>query len=83
VVGNDLRFAGVEGERTPMVRFINWYMRHFHRAAWNDASLSQVFLRVVNLVAPPPSLLHPAVVLRVLAGNLRGRRKGERTLIYR
>ncbi len=33
------------------------------------------FLTVGNLLAPPPSVMHPRVALRVLWGNLRSRPK--------
>ena len=39
-------------------------------AARHDAVLGNAFLQVANLQAPPPSLLHPAVVMRVIWGNL-------------
>jgi 2-polyprenyl-6-methoxyphenol hydroxylase-like FAD-dependent oxidoreductase len=69
-VGNDLRFPEIAGPRTAMTRFITWYLGKLHRAAHHDAALSIVFLKVVNLLEPPPSLLRPGVVWRVLRGNL-------------
>ncbi len=69
-VGNDLRFPQVEGRRSTMTRFINWYIGKLHRAAHHDATLSFAFLKVANLIAPPPSILHPRIVWRVLRGNL-------------
>jgi 2-polyprenyl-6-methoxyphenol hydroxylase-like FAD-dependent oxidoreductase len=70
-VGNDLRFPEVEGPRSPMTRFINWYLEKLHHAAHRDSAVSVAFLKVVNLVAPPPSVLRPGIVWRVLRGNLR------------
>ncbi|HEY8491058.1 MAG TPA: monooxygenase [Dehalococcoidia bacterium] len=70
-VGGDLRIPEVEGKRTPMVRFINWYVDRVHVAARHDPVVARAFQRVSNLVAPPPSLLRPGVALRVLRGNLR------------
>jgi hypothetical protein len=49
---------------------MSWYIGKLHIAAHNDAALSVVFLEVVNMMAPPPRLLHPRVALRVLRGNL-------------
>ena len=69
-VGNDLRFPEIEGPRNAMTNFINWYIGKLHHAAQQDAALSVAFLRVVNLLQPPPSLLHPRVVWRVVRGNL-------------
>ena len=46
-------------------------------AARYDAKLATAFLEVANLEAPPTRLLQPAVVMRVIRGNL-GRRIGGR-----
>ena len=75
-VGNDLRHPQVQGPRSAKVRFINWYIGKLHIAARHNAALATAFLRVANLEAPPPSLLSPANVWRVICGNLsrRGRR---------
>ena len=54
-----------------MVRFINWYIGKLHTAAQHDEQLTNAFLRVANLVAPPPTLLSPSVAWRVLRGNLK------------
>lgn len=69
-VGNDLRYPHVEGPRTMMGRFVNWYISKLHIAAHHDAAVSMAFLRVVNMIDPPPSLLRPRTALRVLRGNL-------------
>ena len=69
-VGNDLRHPQVQGPRPPKVRFINWYIGKLHLAARHDAVLATAFLRVANLEAPPAQLLHPAIVMRVIRGNL-------------
>jgi 2-polyprenyl-6-methoxyphenol hydroxylase-like FAD-dependent oxidoreductase len=69
-VGNDLRHPSVQGPRPAMVRFINWYIGKLHVAAQHDEKLANAFLRVANLVAPPPTLLQPSVAWRVLRGNL-------------
>jgi 2-polyprenyl-6-methoxyphenol hydroxylase-like FAD-dependent oxidoreductase len=73
-VGNDLRHPQVQGPRPAKVRFINWYIGKLHQAAETDSVLAAAFLRVANLEAQPLSLLHPAIVLRVVSGNLRHRR---------
>lgn len=70
-VGNDLRFPEVEGPRSPMTRFINWYLVKLHHAAHRDPVVSVAFLKVVNMVAPPPSVMQPGIAWRVLLGNLR------------
>ena len=70
-VGADLRIPGTVGPRSKAGDFINWYLSKLHRAAHRDPALSLAFLKVTNLVAPPPSVLHPRIALRVLMGNLR------------
>jgi 2-polyprenyl-6-methoxyphenol hydroxylase-like FAD-dependent oxidoreductase len=72
-VGNDLRHPQVAGPRSARIRFINWYVGKLHLAARHDAHLSDAFLQVANLQAPPQRLLLPAIVLRVLWQNLRQR----------
>jgi hypothetical protein len=69
-VGNDLRHPQVAGPRSPKVRFINWYIGKLHMAARHDAKLATAFLEVANLESPPTKLLNPAIVLRVIRGNL-------------
>ncbi|MDI1263822.1 MAG: monooxygenase, partial [bacterium] len=69
-VGNDLRHPNVVGARPPKVRFINWYIGKLHMAARHDARLAIAFLEVANLEAPPTRLLSPAIVMRVIRGNL-------------
>ena len=64
-VGNDLRHPLVKGARAPKLRFINWYIGKLHLAAMHDSTLTTAFLKVVNLMAPPHSLLHPAIAWRV------------------
>lgn len=70
-VSNDLRFPEIEGPRSAMTRFVNWYLGKLHRAAHHDANLSVAFLKVVNLLEPPPSVMRPGLMWRVLRGNLR------------
>nr|WP_238812935.1 monooxygenase [Paraburkholderia sp. SG-MS1] len=70
-VGNDLRHPLVEGARPLMLRFINWYIGKLHLAATRDSTLATSFLKVVNLMMPPSSLLSPAVAMRVWQGNRR------------
>lgn len=69
-VGNDLQLPHVLTPMTPMNRFVNWYIGKLHIAARNDAELSVAFLRVVNMIDPPTSLLNPRMALRILRGNM-------------
>jgi 2-polyprenyl-6-methoxyphenol hydroxylase-like FAD-dependent oxidoreductase len=70
VVGNDLRMPETKGRRSLKVSFTNWYISKLHRAAHRDPAAAEAFLRVANLLMPPPSILHPNIVLRVLKGSL-------------
>jgi 2-polyprenyl-6-methoxyphenol hydroxylase-like FAD-dependent oxidoreductase len=70
-VGGDLVFPGVQGRHTTKVRLVNAYLARLHAAAAHDASLASAFMRVAGLVAPPQSLLRPAIAARVLGGSLR------------
>jgi hypothetical protein len=70
VVGDDLRMRETIGPRGIKVSFINWYTSKLHRAAHRDPVAAEAFLRVANLLAPPPSILYPKIAMRVLKGNL-------------
>ena len=70
--GGDLVFPGVQGHRTVQSRLLSAYLARLHAAAAHDARLTTAFIRVSGLVAPPQTLLHPSVVLRVLH---KGRRR--------
>lgn len=74
--GGDLVFPGVEGRRTLKIRLISTYLTRLHAAAAHDSHLAIAFVRVAGLVAPPQSLLHPGIALRVLRG--RGTRRHPR-----
>ena len=74
-VGNDLRMPETVGPRNAGVNFINWYMSKLHKAGHHDPVPSLAFHRVANLLAPPPSVMHPRIAMRVLLGNLRSRAK--------
>jgi 2-polyprenyl-6-methoxyphenol hydroxylase-like FAD-dependent oxidoreductase len=68
--GGDLVFPDVQGRRTRRIRLISAYLTRLHASAAHDARLASAFVRVAGLVAPPQSLLHPAVAIRVLWASL-------------
>ncbi len=68
-VGNDLRFPEIEGPRTAMTKFVNWYLAKLHHVAQRDEVVSLAFLKVVNLLKPPPSIMQPRIMWRVLIGS--------------
>jgi 2-polyprenyl-6-methoxyphenol hydroxylase-like FAD-dependent oxidoreductase len=68
--GGDLVFPGVQGRRTLKGRLLSAYIARLHAAAAHDASLASAFMQVAGLVAPPQTLLHPHVAVRVLRASL-------------
>lgn len=68
-VGNDLQLPHVEGKRTGMDRFMNWYIGKLHIAAHSDPEVSVAFLRVVNMIAPPTDILNPRMLMKIVRGN--------------
>jgi 2-polyprenyl-6-methoxyphenol hydroxylase-like FAD-dependent oxidoreductase len=64
-VGGDLSLPIVPGPRPLPVRIINAYIARLYRAAPRDAEVAAAFLKVVHLVAGPPSLFKPGIVWRV------------------
>jgi len=75
-VGADLRIPETVGRRTAGVKFVSWYISKLHKAAHADPVAALALHRVGNLLAPPPSIMHPRVALRVLWENLRLSRNG-------
>ncbi|MFZ0547389.1 MAG: FAD-dependent oxidoreductase [Candidatus Promineifilaceae bacterium] len=70
-VGSDLSYPEIDGPRTPMVRFLNWYIDKLHKVAHNNAQVSIAFLKVINMVAPPPTLFRPDILFQIIKGTLR------------
>ena len=67
-VGNDLRFAEVEGRRSVGGRMLALYLDRLFAVAASDPVVAEAFLRVTHLLAPPPTLMAPGVLWRVLRG---------------
>jgi 2-polyprenyl-6-methoxyphenol hydroxylase-like FAD-dependent oxidoreductase len=65
----DLRFPGVPGPRPLRTRVLNAWVRQVVRAATTDPEIAEAFLRTVNLMGRPESLLSPALAVRVLRGR--------------
>lgn len=62
-----------EGRPLP-VRFAHWYNTQVFEVAVDDPETWTRFVRVVNMVAPPATLFHPAVVGKVARLGLARRR---------
>jgi hypothetical protein len=69
-VGNDLRMPETVGPRNAGVNFINWYIAKLYKAAHSERIPAMAFIEVANLLAPPPSVMRPMVVVGVLRGNV-------------
>ncbi|MBV9488480.1 MAG: FAD-binding monooxygenase [Verrucomicrobia bacterium] len=65
--GEDLRCPEVEGPRPPGSWIMNRYLDRVHAAASDDATVCRKFFDVLNLLAPPSSLMSPPLAWRVLA----------------
>ena len=68
--GADLALPDVEGPRTLQVRLVNAYMCRLLAVAAHDPAVVTAFMRVVSMLDPLPTLLRPAIALRVLRGSL-------------
>lgn len=64
--GEDLRYPQVEGPRPPGSWLVNRYLDRVHAAASDDATVCRKFFDVLNLLAPPSSLMSPPLAWRVL-----------------
>ncbi len=64
--GEDLRYPQTEGQRPFASRVLNGYLERVHAIASTDAVVCDRFFDVLNLLAPPESLLSPPVLWRVL-----------------
>jgi 2-polyprenyl-6-methoxyphenol hydroxylase-like FAD-dependent oxidoreductase len=68
--GSDLAYPEVEGKRAPGMGLVQSYLDRLLRVSSEDSEVNLAFQKVTNLIAPPPSLFHPRIVLRVLRSRL-------------
>ena len=68
-------------DRTPTTRrpslstrLTNWTVNKALKAAENDIVLTETLQRVASLIDPPSRLRNPALIPRVIIGNLKHRR---------
>jgi 2-polyprenyl-6-methoxyphenol hydroxylase-like FAD-dependent oxidoreductase len=64
--GADLRFGEVEGPRSPETELMHSYLSQLYPVAARDQQVATAFMKVINLLEPPSSLLEPEVARRVL-----------------
>lgn len=68
-VGSDLALPEVAGRPSLSMRVTNAYTDRVLAAAEVDPAVTQEFLRVVGMVAPPATLLRPSFMARVARAN--------------
>ena len=64
-VGEDFRYPETEGAKPPFTDMINAYVERVHKATQRDPVVYGQFLRVMNLMDPPASLMSPRIMWRV------------------
>jgi 2-polyprenyl-6-methoxyphenol hydroxylase-like FAD-dependent oxidoreductase len=77
-VGEDFRFPQTTGPKPAGVDLLNRYVARVHRATLVDPEVGRAFARVMNLMAPPTSLMAPGMLVRVLRANRSAGRKPQR-----
>jgi hypothetical protein len=65
-VGSDLALRQVPGPRPFPTRLINAYVGKIQKVAADDPRVAAAFVKVIHLLAPPPSLFAPAIGWRLL-----------------
>jgi 2-polyprenyl-6-methoxyphenol hydroxylase-like FAD-dependent oxidoreductase len=64
--GEDLRYPDIEGPRPMAFEWLNRYMDKVHALASEDEQVCRQFFEVLNLLAPPASLMTPRVAWKVM-----------------
>ena len=72
--GGDFAFPETTGPKPPLVDRINGYVRRVIIAAQYDPVVAGAMWDVQGLVAPPPSLMKPQIMVRVLRTSRKGPR---------
>jgi len=71
---NDRASSPTNRNRSRSERLASWTVNQAFKAAENDIVLTETFQRVNNLIDPPTRLQDPALIPRVIIGNLKRRR---------
>jgi len=72
-----LRFKNVQGQRTVIIRVLQWYTGHVFALSAVHVDVYRAFLDVMHLVSGPEALFRPAVLGKVLARAMFGPRQPE------
>jgi 2-polyprenyl-6-methoxyphenol hydroxylase-like FAD-dependent oxidoreductase len=70
--GGDFCYRQTTGPKPPLVDPLNRYVKKAVIAAQHDPDVATAIYQVQNLLAPPPSLMKPAVMMRVLRSARKG-----------
>jgi hypothetical protein len=65
-VGEDFRFAGVEGAKPPATDQINRFVLSVIRTAHHNQEIARIFFQVIHMLHPPTRLFRPDVVLPII-----------------
>jgi 2-polyprenyl-6-methoxyphenol hydroxylase-like FAD-dependent oxidoreductase len=65
-VGGDLALPQVPGPRPFPTRLINTYIARVQKTAVDDPVVAAAFVKVLHLLAPPPTLMAPSLIWRVM-----------------
>jgi 2-polyprenyl-6-methoxyphenol hydroxylase-like FAD-dependent oxidoreductase len=68
--GEDLRYPGAQGKRSPSIRLLNRYMRRVIELTASDPQMAATLLRVRHLLKPLSTLFRPRIILAVLRQEL-------------
>jgi 2-polyprenyl-6-methoxyphenol hydroxylase-like FAD-dependent oxidoreductase len=64
-VGADFSYPETQGKKAPGTDAINRYITKVQRATHTSTEVTEAMLAVQNLLAPPPSLMKPAMMVKV------------------
>jgi 2-polyprenyl-6-methoxyphenol hydroxylase-like FAD-dependent oxidoreductase len=70
--GGDFCYPQTTGPKPPLVDSLNRYVKKAVIAAQHDPAVATAIYQVQNLLAPPPSLMRPPVMMRVLRAARKG-----------
>jgi 2-polyprenyl-6-methoxyphenol hydroxylase-like FAD-dependent oxidoreductase len=70
--GGDFCYPETTGHKPPLVGHLNRYVKKAVIAAQHDTAVATAIYQVQNLLAPPPSLMKPPVMIRVLRSARKG-----------
>lgn len=65
-VGEDFRWQETEGAKAPGTDLINQYTARLFRMMAEDIVVYEQFMKVMNFLAPPTTLMHPRLLWRAL-----------------